>query len=205
VNVKVLTDKLTDVSPMHFLHIGVSKCHHNRHGLLELLDQESELVLDSVVLEGTFKTLANLGVLLRDLLNVGSVNLTELGLHPVGLHRVPVGERVPHKVTVGQLGAELVQVVEISLGNVKLGLPVIVALRSLIVLLEILHLGVEGGKDFWNLVSLHVGLVKELGLDSLSVEVVDASVQLRDQPSKCLLKFLGLTFLLLLEARDNLI
>jgi len=77
-NIKILANELSNVSPVMILQIGVSECHHNWHGSFELFDQMLELLLNRVGVESTFDSLADLGVLFSKLLNVLSINLTEI-------------------------------------------------------------------------------------------------------------------------------
>ena len=77
-DIKLLANELSDISPVMFLKIRVSECHHNRHGCFELFDQMLELLLNWVRVEGTFDSLADLSVLFSELLNILSINLTKI-------------------------------------------------------------------------------------------------------------------------------
>ena len=61
----------------------VSQTGHNGHGALELVNQVFEFGLDGVDLEGLFKSLGDLVVLLGGSLDSGGVDFTEVSLYPL--------------------------------------------------------------------------------------------------------------------------
>jgi hypothetical protein len=105
---------------------------------------------------------------------------------------------VPHEVTVEKLGAALIKVFKVGGGHVQLILPVVVAFACLVVLLEEHYLIIELLNDIGHLISFHVGRAVELLVNRLFVEIINSSVELRDQLLQSFLELFGLGFLLLL-------
>jgi hypothetical protein len=118
------------------LQIRVSESHNNWHGSFELLDKVLKLVLNWVNVERTLESLADLGVLLSELLNGGSIDLTKVTSHPDLSHGAPLFERVPHQVTVNELSAALFKVIEVGGGHIQLVLPIVVAVASFLKLFK---------------------------------------------------------------------